>query len=71
MENNGLKLLKMREVKQLTGFSLSECYGKADRREWETVRCGRAVRVPADALARWIAKHTVPAEDSTELGIAA
>ena len=71
MENTALKLLKMREVKELTGFSLSECYGKAQRREWDTVRDGNSVRVPAAALARWIAKHTVPAEDSTELGIAA
>ena len=73
MENlKALQLLKMRQVQALTGLSKSECYAKVDRREWEVVRDGRLIRVPETAIARWIAQHTVPAEDSrAELSTAA
>jgi excisionase family DNA binding protein len=42
------------EVADMTGLSRGFIYGAMNRGELPTVRLGRAVRVKADSLTRWI-----------------
>ncbi len=56
-------LLTCREASALTGLSESFFRKKTWRSEIETVRIGRAVRIPASALEAWIASSTVPARE--------
>ncbi len=42
------------EVASMTGLSRGFIYGAMNRGELPTVRLGRAVRVHAEALTRWI-----------------
>jgi len=42
------------EIAAMTGFSRGFIYGAMNRGELQTVRLGRAVRVHAEALTRWI-----------------
>lgn len=52
------KLLRMAEAAEAMAVSRSTVYELAARGEIPTVRIGSSLRVPADALDRWIAERT-------------
>jgi excisionase family DNA binding protein len=58
-------LLKPSEVIELTGLGRTRVYALIAGGELPSVRIGRSVRVPADALRAWIAskKLGTPAQD--------
>lgn len=47
-------LLRPGEVAEMTGVGKSKCYELIATGEIPSVRIGRSVRVPSDALRRWI-----------------
>jgi excisionase family DNA binding protein len=49
-------LLKMNEVAQLLGMSRSTAYSMAAMGELPVIRIRGGVRVPAEALRRWVAE---------------
>ena len=55
-------LLRAREVVGLTGLSRATVYDLIARGVIPSIRVGRAVRVPMDALKQWVAEHTTGAE---------
>lgn len=55
------RLLTVAEVSEATGFERQTIYLWIARRRLPVVRLGRAVRVPAEALAVLIAENTIPA----------
>ena len=52
------KLLKVPEAQEVTGFGRTTMYGLIASGELPVLRVGRAVRIPADALERWIQERT-------------
>jgi excisionase family DNA binding protein len=56
------KLLTVQQVADLTGLRPATVYLWITMRRLPVVRLGRAVRVPADALAALIAANTIPAQ---------
>ena len=53
------KLLSVRELSQLTGIQRWRLYELIARGEGPpTMRIGKTIRVPADALVRWIEERT-------------
>jgi excisionase family DNA binding protein len=52
-------VLKMAQLQQLLGISRPKAYDLAKRRGFPVVRFGRALRVPRDALMRWLDEQTV------------
>jgi excisionase family DNA binding protein len=56
----GPRWLRAREVAARLGLSADQIYAMIARGELPSVRVGRAVRVPEDALARWLAARTSP-----------
>jgi excisionase family DNA binding protein len=57
-------LLKVTEVRKSTGFSRSKLYSMIASGELPSIRVGRSVRVPADALREWIERKM--AEQTTK-----
>lgn len=57
------RLLTVAEVSEATGFERQTIYLWIAQRRFPVVRLGRAVRVPADALAALIAAATTPARE--------
>jgi excisionase family DNA binding protein len=55
------ELLRIEEAAEVLGIGRAKAYQMAQRREIPTVRVGRLLRVPADALREWIEQHTVAA----------
>jgi putative molybdopterin biosynthesis protein len=51
-------LLTVREVARRLSLGRATTYPLVQRGELPSVRIGRAVRVPAQALDRWVAEHT-------------
>ncbi len=52
-----MELLKIKEVARRLQVSESFAYELAARREIPTVIFGKAVRVPAEALEKWLSDH--------------
>lgn len=57
------ELLTAREVQQILGLGLSKVYDMMARGELPTLRVGRLIRVPRQALDEWMDARTVPARD--------
>lgn len=57
MENTQKLLLKPMEAAEALGFSRSRIYLMLSSGELPSLRCGRSVRVPVDALREWIQKN--------------
>jgi excisionase family DNA binding protein len=57
------QLLTVQEAAQMLGLKVGTIRAWLYRRRLPCVRCGRAVRVPREAVAQFIEKHTVPAKD--------
>jgi len=51
-------LLRIEEAAKVLRLSRAKAYSMAQRGELPVVRIGRAVRVPAAALQRWVQQHT-------------
>jgi excisionase family DNA binding protein len=52
------RLLRATEVAAVLGLGRSKVYDMMKRGQLPVVRIGKAIRVPADALERWIKNHT-------------
>jgi excisionase family DNA binding protein len=62
-ESNPRLLLRMTEVAALLGLGRSTVYELVQRGELPVIHVGRAVRVPAAALERWVERQTIEAEE--------
>jgi excisionase family DNA binding protein len=63
MDHSGPWLLDSREVARLLGISRTKTFQMMARAELPSLRIGRCVRVPREALLQWVAQQ-VP-QDST------
>jgi excisionase family DNA binding protein len=52
------RLLRAREVAEITGWSLAKVYSMALSGDLPSLRAGRSVRYPLTALERWIEANT-------------
>jgi excisionase family DNA binding protein len=57
------KLLSVKEAGELLGLKSATIRAWLLRRKLPRVNCGRAVRIPADAVAEFIERNTVPARE--------
>lgn len=57
-----MKLLKLSEVADRLSISTKTVRRLVDRRELDHVRVSRAVRVPEEAVAKYIDQNRVPAQ---------
>lgn len=57
------QLLTVKQAAELLGLKEATIRAWLYRRRLPYVRCGRAVRVPADAIAQFIQEHTIPARE--------
>lgn len=58
MEQQRPKLLRMTEVQEITGLGRATCYARVAAGEFPSVKFGRSVRVPLQALEAWIERNT-------------
>jgi excisionase family DNA binding protein len=56
-------LLTVKETADALGLKCSTIRAWLARRKLPRVNCGRAVRVPADAVAEFIERNTIPARE--------
>jgi len=56
------QLLTVKQAAELLGLKVATIRVWLYRRRLPCVRCGRAIRVPADAIARFIEENTIPAK---------
>lgn len=54
-------LLHVQQAAELLQISRSQVYAMIARGDLPSIRIGRAVRIPSDALAAWVASQTVGA----------
>jgi excisionase family DNA binding protein len=54
------RLLRPREAQTVLGLSRSAVYAAIASGAVPSIRIGRSVRIPADALAEWVARNTRP-----------
>lgn len=57
------KLLSIKEAAEALALKPSTVRAWLLRRKLPRVSCGRAVRIPADAIAQFIERNTVPARE--------
>jgi excisionase family DNA binding protein len=57
-------LLRPAEVAAALGFSRAQVYGLIRKRQLPSVRIGSSVRVPSEALTKWIEEHTIAPHDA-------
>ena len=57
------KLLSVKEASELLALKPATIRAWLLRRKLPRVNCGRAVRIPADAIAQFIERNTVPARE--------
>jgi excisionase family DNA binding protein len=57
-------MLSVKEASEMLGLKPATLRNwQARRKNLPFVRCGRAVRIPADAIERFILENTVPAKE--------
>jgi len=56
------KLLSIREASELLALKPATIRAWLVRRKLPRVNCGRSVRIPADAIERFIEENTIPAK---------
>lgn len=57
------KLLSVKETSELLALKPATIRAWLLRRKLPRVNCGRAVRIPADAIAQFIERNTIPAKE--------
>ena len=57
------QLLTVKECAEALGLQVSTVRAWLARRKLPRVNCGRAVRVPAQAIAEFIERNTIPARE--------
>jgi excisionase family DNA binding protein len=57
------KLLSVNEASDLLALKPATIRAWLAKRKLPRVNCGRAVRIPADAIAQFIERNTVPAKE--------
>ena len=57
------KLLSIKEASELLAVKPATIRAWLLRRKLPRVNCGRAVRIPADAIAQFIERNTIPARE--------
>jgi excisionase family DNA binding protein len=58
------KLLSIREASEMLALKPATIRAWLLRRKLPRVKCGRAVRIPADAVVEFIERNTIPARES-------
>ncbi len=56
------KLLNIKEASEMLAVKPATIRAWLAKRKLSRVNCGRAVRIPADAIAQFIERNTVPAK---------
>jgi excisionase family DNA binding protein len=57
------QLLTVKQAADALGLKVATIRAWVSRRKLPRVNCGRAVRIPADAIAQFIERNTVPARE--------
>jgi excisionase family DNA binding protein len=57
------QLLTVKQAAELLGLKVATIRAWLLRRKLPRVNCGRAVRIPAGAIAQFIERNTVPAKE--------
>jgi excisionase family DNA binding protein len=57
------KLLSIKEASELLALKPATIRAWLLRRKLPRVKCGRAVRIPAEAIAQFIERNTIPAKE--------
>jgi excisionase family DNA binding protein len=57
------QLLTVKQAADALGLKVATIRAWVSRRKLPRVNCGRAVRIPAEAIAQFIERNTVPARD--------
>ena len=57
------QLLTVKQAAEALGLKVATIRAWVSRRKLPRVNCGRAVRIPADAIAQFIERNTVPARE--------
>ena len=60
------KLLSLKEASAVLGVKVSTLRAWLARRKLPRVSCGRAVRIPAEAVEQFIERNTVPAKEQRQ-----
>jgi excisionase family DNA binding protein len=58
------KLLSIKEASEMLALKPATIRAWLIRRKLPRVNCGRAVRIPADAVAQFIERNTIPAREA-------
>jgi excisionase family DNA binding protein len=57
------QLLTVKQAADALGLKVATIRAWVARRKLPRVNCGRAVRIPADAIAEFIERNTIPARE--------
>lgn len=57
------KLLTVKQAAEALGLKVATIRAWLARRKLPRVNCGRAVRIPAEAIAEFIERNTIPARE--------
>jgi excisionase family DNA binding protein len=60
------KLLSIKETSEMLALKPATIRAWLLRRKLPRVSCGRAVRIPAEAIAQFIERNTIPAKDEPQ-----
>jgi excisionase family DNA binding protein len=58
-----MQLLTVQQAADALGLKVSTIRAWVSRRKLPRVNCGRAVRIPAEAIAEFIERNTIPARE--------
>jgi len=64
--NHMPKLLSIRETAEMLAVKPATVRAWLARRKLPRVNCGRAVRIPAEAVAKFIESNTIPAREERQ-----
>jgi excisionase family DNA binding protein len=60
------KLLSIKEASEMLALKPATVRAWLLRRKLPRVNCGRAVRIPAEAIAQFIERNTIPAKEQRQ-----
>jgi len=60
------QLLTVKQAAEALGLKVATIRAWVSRRKLPRVNCGRAVRIPSDAIAEFIERNTIPARDTRQ-----
>jgi len=61
-----IQLLTVKQAAELLGLKVATVRAWLLRRKLPRVNCGRAVRIPAEAIAQFIERNTIPAKEERQ-----